>query len=136
MNAVSNNQSFFDVALWVGLLIVAVLAMAGVMVYTRRRTLDDESNAEIPTLSLQRLREWRDSGEISIQEYERLRATMTKQFTGAEASGGGGRSPDDVTEPVSDSSISQGPVPASSSDAIADDKRNGAGGVDSRNENG
>lgn len=140
MEEAINNRSFLEVAIWVGVVILAVLAMAGVMVYTRRRTLQEESSA-LPTLSLQSLREWRDCGEISIAEYERLRAKLLHQMKGKEITGGGNQGTkgpgfasndarraaesQDVTNPMDN-------APSSSLHGEDVDNRNGAGGIDSQ----
>lgn len=71
-----------DVLLPVGLMIVAVVILAIVVVNVRRRILGRESALNHPASLMEDLRRMRDSGELSQEEFEASRARVTAAITG------------------------------------------------------
>ncbi len=71
-----------DLVVVVVLLVAAVIGLGVVLALVRRwmrRTRDDSAHGPASVWTLQDLRELRDSGEISVPEYERLRAAILGQ---------------------------------------------------------
>ena len=74
------------VLLWGGLLLVVGLAVGVGIMALRRRVLPKEENPPDQVWSLQDLRRMRESGELSEEEFETLRARLIARMGGAERS--------------------------------------------------
>ena len=67
-----------SIAVWVVVLIAAAVLLAVVIVAVKRWTFRDEESAET-TWTLHDLTALRDSGELTIPQYERLRADLIRK---------------------------------------------------------
>lgn len=78
----STNQFLRDWATWFSVVVVLlVLALAGLKL-ARRLTLQSRSD-DAHLWDLDKLRALRDSGELTIQEYETLRRAAIERMTGS-----------------------------------------------------
>lgn len=62
------------------MLMVAVVVLFLAAWYYRKRFLSDDTASGAPTWTFQDLREMRDRGELTEQEYEALRASLISSF--------------------------------------------------------
>lgn len=72
-----------DVLIWVGVLIVAVLALGVVILFVRKRVFAKEQHHADNWIG--DLRQMHRRGELSTEEYEAARRALTAKFTGAPA---------------------------------------------------
>lgn len=72
-----------DVLIWVGVLIVAVLALGVVILVVRKRVFAKEQHRADNWIG--DLRQMHKRGELSTEEYEAARRALTARFTGAPA---------------------------------------------------
>jgi hypothetical protein len=72
-----------DVLIWVGVLIVAVLALGVVILVVRKRVFAKEQHRADNWIG--DLRQMHKRGELSTEEYEAARRALTAKFTGAPA---------------------------------------------------
>lgn len=72
--AAAGDRNWGQVALWVGVLLAALVLLWFVARRARRLLYDNEANREVFTL--QDLREMRDQGLISDVEFQRMRSAI------------------------------------------------------------
>jgi flagellar biogenesis protein FliO len=77
-SAAEAQQAAFELVLWFGGMVVAVLAAIIVLIYLRRRFLrsGDQSGAGFTLAGLKQMRE---RGELSEEEYVNLRRSLVEQ---------------------------------------------------------
>ncbi len=71
-SAAATQQAAFEGLLWFGGLVLLFVLAAVILLYVRKRMLSERGEAKVP-FDLLRLKELRDHGEITIQQYEALR---------------------------------------------------------------
>lgn len=71
-----------QVLLWLGVLIVAAIAMGLAVMYLRRRLLRNHDQRDGSQGFMQELRTMRDTGKISQEEYDRTRKTLAARLAG------------------------------------------------------
>jgi len=77
-----------NILIWVGALMGVILLGGIVSLWLRRRYREDVGMAgSLESLSLQQLRELRDSGQLSQDEFEALKAAAVKAHGGAAGAG-------------------------------------------------
>lgn len=74
----ATSSQAMQVAMWVGVLIVLVVAGSMVALWLRRRMLAKD-NAGQEMLTLSDLRAMRDRGQLSSEEYDAMRAKMAQK---------------------------------------------------------
>ena len=76
----SSDEALFAMMLWLGGVILAILAAVLIAAYVRRRTREamESSSAE---LGLDELRRLRDRGELTLSQYEALKKRTIAQYT-------------------------------------------------------
>lgn len=78
----SGGKSFLEVVTWVGVLCGLVVVIGVVFVYTRRWLFASDEGEPAVGWTLERLRALRDSGRLTIPEYEKLRDELARGLRG------------------------------------------------------
>lgn len=94
----SPEGAFWGFLPWfVGTLVAVVLAFVGLL-YLRKLLWGNADDGELTTFNLEHLRTLRDRGELTIQEYEKLRREALRPFL--QKSGGNRDESSDKTDQV------------------------------------
>ena len=73
-----------NVVLWCALVLAGIVTLGVVAVAMRRWMMRDESTTTGPAFTLQDLREMRDRGDITSQEFDTMRAGILGSYGAAE----------------------------------------------------
>ena len=84
LQAAGAGRSVVETALWVGGLMVAAVVFGYAIVGLKRRVFTDPESVG-PGWTLEDLRRLRDSGEVTIQQYEQLKTGVIGQLKSSAA---------------------------------------------------
>jgi len=73
----------FDVLLWAGVLVVAVLLLFGVVLLIRKAMTDEGPGVTEPPFALDQLRRLHESGELSDRQYHAMRQQIIAMAGGS-----------------------------------------------------
>ena len=76
-----------QVFLWVGILLACFIVGSGAVYVARRRLRRDRDGPAGPSLTMSQVRQMRERGEITEQEYEILRRVVVSQLKPPPAGG-------------------------------------------------
>jgi len=79
------SQQVVEILLWGALLLVAVIVLFGGVWYYRRRWLNPEETGPRQPWTLDDLRQMKQAGQITPEEYQALRETLIAAFRGRNA---------------------------------------------------
>ena len=80
------SKQVTEIVIWCGLLMLAVIVLFGGLWYYRRRLFVTDEPAKREPWTLEDLRQMKERGEVSDEEYQALRETMIAAFRGEQAS--------------------------------------------------